>query len=88
MAGFRAGGWTCVGTIAIALLIAFVGLRGIGLVGQQRPARAEKGDIEMMPRTRDESEERTAYAPSVLTLAGEQACESANQVKEEQKSQD
>ncbi|EKM56493.1 uncharacterized protein PHACADRAFT_207718 [Phanerochaete carnosa HHB-10118-sp] len=50
MAGFRAAGWTCCGAIVIALIIAAVGLRGIGLVGQQRPAAcAEKsdGDIEL-----------------------------------------
>ncbi|KIP11896.1 hypothetical protein PHLGIDRAFT_124551 [Phlebiopsis gigantea 11061_1 CR5-6] len=81
MAGFRAGGWTCVGTIAVALLIALVGMRGVGLVGQQRPARAEKADIEMMPRARDESEERTAYVPSVLTLTGEQAGENKDEAK-------
>ena len=72
MAGFRAAGWTCCGTIAIALIVALVGMRGVGLVGQHRPTRAEKpelGDVEMAPRrAREESEERTAYAASVATL--------------------
>ena len=56
MAGFRAAGWTCAGTLVLAVLIALAGLRGIGLVGQQRVAQAEKpmlGDVEMVPRRRD-----------------------------------
>ena len=72
MAGFRAGGWTCCGVIATALLIALVGMRGVGLVGQQRTARSEKPeltDIEMAPRRRESSEERTADTASVATLA-------------------
>lgn len=35
MVGFRAAGWTCCGTIVLALIIAVVGMRGVGLVGQQ-----------------------------------------------------
>lgn len=34
MIGFRAAGWTCVGALAISLVVAVFGLRGIGLVGQ------------------------------------------------------
>ncbi|THH29702.1 hypothetical protein EUX98_g4481 [Antrodiella citrinella] len=35
MSGFRAAGWTCVGALSIALVVAVIGLRGIGLIGQQ-----------------------------------------------------
>lgn len=35
MVGFRAAGWTCVGALGIALVVSVVGLRGIGLIGQQ-----------------------------------------------------
>jgi hypothetical protein len=51
MAGFRAAGWTCCATIMLALVIALAGMRGIGIVGQQRPTQAEKpnSDIEMTP---------------------------------------
>lgn len=34
--GLRAAGWTLVGAGAISFVIALVGLRGIGIVGQQR----------------------------------------------------
>ena len=53
MVGFRAAGWTCCGTIVLALLITLVGMRGVGLVGQQRGPQVDEkpeGDIEMQPR--------------------------------------
>ena len=80
MAGFRAGGWTCCATIIVALVIALVGMRGVGLVGQQRPAHVEKpnADIEMAPRLRREpSLEEEAVDPrsETVTLAGEAAPE-------------
>lgn len=87
MAGFRAAGWTCCGTVVIALVIAVVGMRGIGLVGQQRLPRAEKpsaaaataamvvaagaGDIEMQPRSGGTPALSEADRVSVLTLAAE-----------------
>ncbi|OBZ77744.1 hypothetical protein A0H81_02617 [Grifola frondosa] len=40
MAGFRAAGWTCCGASAISFLIAVIGMRGVGIIGQ------EKGDQE------------------------------------------
>lgn len=50
MVGFRAAGWTCCGTIALALIIAIVGMRGVGLVGQQpdisHRAQQGTGDVE------------------------------------------
>lgn len=79
MAGFRAAGWTCCGTIVLALVIAVVGMRGVGLVGQQRPPAAlEKpdGDIEMAPRKPAPAHAPDAADPasdraSVVTLADE-----------------
>lgn len=56
LAGFRAAGWTCAGTLVLAILIALVGLRGIGLVGQQRICQPEKpvlDDVEMVLRGQD-----------------------------------
>lgn len=58
MAGFRAAGWVCCGTIAVSLVIALVGMRGVGLVGQRHPEDADNsgerkhdGDVEMaVPR--------------------------------------
>lgn len=51
MAGFRAAGWTCCGTVIIALITAIVGMRGVGLVGQQEHPSDRKnkegGDVEM-----------------------------------------
>ncbi|KAJ8522255.1 hypothetical protein ONZ45_g1154 [Pleurotus djamor] len=34
MAGFRAAGWTCLAAAALSLIVAAVGLRGIGIVGK------------------------------------------------------
>ena len=53
-------------------------LRGIGIVGQQRPAirakKSEPGDVEMAPRRQESPEERTATdAASITTLAFEPA---------------
>ena len=78
MAGFRAAGWTCCATVAVALLIALIGMRGVGLVGQQRPPRAEKPncDIEMMPRPHEPSVERAdprSETATIATLADEPA---------------
>jgi hypothetical protein len=36
MVGFRAAGWTCFAAAVLAFLIALVGLRGIGIVGQKK----------------------------------------------------
>jgi len=36
MVGFRAAGWTCFAAAVLAFLIGVVGLRGIGVVGQQK----------------------------------------------------
>lgn len=42
MPGFRAAAWTNCGSLGIALVIAVVGMRGIGIVGQ-RASTDEKG---------------------------------------------
>ena len=36
MAGYRAAGWTCCGTLVLSLLVAIVGMRGMGIVGQNK----------------------------------------------------
>ena len=77
MAGFRAAGWTCCGTCALALVIAIVGMRGIGLVGQQRTPQGSvksKSDIEMGSQNLDEDHSQRVIDPasrnsSVTTLA-------------------
>lgn len=77
MAGFRAAGWMCCGTVAVALVIAVVGMRGVGLVGQQRPGvRAEKPgeDIELATRKIEPSSDAANVASeraSVVTLAAD-----------------
>lgn len=53
MAGFRAAGWTCCGVVALALVIAAAGMRGVGLIGQQHIQPVVKkpgGDVEMAVR--------------------------------------
>ncbi|KAJ7626866.1 major facilitator superfamily-domain-containing protein [Roridomyces roridus] len=42
MVGFRAGGWTLCGAGALSVLVALVGLRDIGIVGQQQQQDEEK----------------------------------------------
>jgi hypothetical protein len=38
MVGFRAAGWTGFAAAVLAFIIGLVGLRGIGIVGQQKKA--------------------------------------------------
>ena len=47
MIGFRAAGWTCVGALAISLVVAVFGLRGFGLVGQQPKEEKRTTAIEL-----------------------------------------
>lgn len=42
MAGYRAAGWTCCGALVLSLLVAIVGMRDMGIVGQQTPTPSEK----------------------------------------------
>ena len=47
LAGFRSAGWACFSAAAVALVISFVGMRGAGLVGQEKPTSEEdKASIE------------------------------------------
>ena len=47
LAGFRAAGWTCCGSLLISLAIAVVGMRGIGLVGQHTPVEKPGSELEL-----------------------------------------
>lgn len=45
MAGFRAAGWTCFAAAALSLTIGVFGLRGMGVVGQQKKAQDSTDSI-------------------------------------------
>ncbi|PSR74384.1 hypothetical protein PHLCEN_2v9892 [Hermanssonia centrifuga] len=68
MAGFRAAGWTCCGTVSLSLLIAIVGIRGIGLAGQRRPIveKMKDGqDIELAIRHNEVADAATTSSQNV-----------------------
>ena len=69
--GFRAAGWTCVGAASISVIIAIVGLRGIGLVGQAGPSEDKRlADLELaaMGHTVDvQPQSRTISAQSSMS---------------------
>ncbi len=68
MAGFRASGWTCCGTVSLSLLIAIVGIRGIGLAGQRRPIveKMKDGqDIELAIRHNEVADAATTSSQNV-----------------------
>lgn len=70
MAGFRAGGWVCVGVLVISMIIGLFGMHGIGIVGQQSgEASIEKqreGDVELASHTT--TVRIPSAGPSTLTV--------------------
>lgn len=82
LVGFRAAGWVCFSVLVISIIIALVGLRGVGLVGQVcslPPADKEKreGDIELAvvrqlndivdPSSSTANQSTTSIATAVVT---------------------
>lgn len=54
MAGFRAAGWTSFAAALLSFLIALVGLRGIGVVGQRKVSELPESTIGLSTFRRDE----------------------------------
>lgn len=50
MVGYRAAGWTCCGALVLSLLVATVGMGGMGIVGQHKlgldPTQSKKSSPE------------------------------------------
>ncbi|KAF7790920.1 hypothetical protein EIP86_001878 [Pleurotus ostreatoroseus] len=72
MVGFRAAGWTCCGTIVFALIIAIVGMRGVGLVGQEQGAglhtKQDVNDVEAIAGFGESTTGSSSNNGSITTL--------------------
>ena len=72
MAGFRAAGWVCCGVLVISLIIAVVGMRGIGIVGQQSDndngEKRRTSDIELTAHSATTTIHVPSANPSTLSV--------------------